>query len=109
MIAGARGTGKTSLLKLFLQTSDISPSATPEQKASIEAFMSKGRKSTRGIEKATVEVAEARYDRILLTLIDTPGLRFEEGGELALERSVCVSHPSQMIFMLTVLQSHHSN
>jgi len=88
MVAGARGTGKTSLIKLFLDTSDFSSSATLEQKDSVAAFMSKSRKGTRAIQKASVEIAEARYDRILLTLIDTPGLRFEEGEELALERSV---------------------
>lgn len=95
MVAGARGTGKTSLIKLFLDTSDISSSATLEQKASVAAFLSKSRKGTRAIQKACVEITEARYDRILLTLIDTPGLRFGEGEELALERSVyalsCVS------------------
>jgi septin family protein len=88
MVAGPRGTGKTSLIKLFLDTSDISSSATPEQKALVEAFLSNSRKSTRAIQKASVEITEARYDRILLTLIDTPGLRFGEGEELALERSV---------------------
>jgi len=88
MVAGARGTGKTSLIKLFLDTSDFSSSATQEQKASVAAFLSKSRKGTRAIQKASIEITEAHYDRILLTLIDTPGLRFEEGEELALERSV---------------------
>ena len=91
MVAGARGTGKTSLIKLFLDTSDISSSATQEQKASVAVFLSKCRKGTRAIQKASVEITEARYDRILLTLIDTPGLRFGEGEELPLERSVYAS------------------
>lgn len=88
MVAGARGTGKTSLIKLFLDTSDFSSSATQEQKASVATFLSKSRKGTRAIQKASVEITEGRYDRILLTLIDTPGLRFGDGEELALERSV---------------------
>jgi septin family protein len=95
MVAGGRGTGKTSLIKLFLDTSDFSSSATLEQKASVAAFLSKSRKGTRAIQKASVEITEVHYDRMLLTLIDTPGLRFGEGEELALERSVyahsCVS------------------
>ncbi|PVF97315.1 hypothetical protein CPB86DRAFT_707200 [Serendipita vermifera] len=88
MVAGARGTGKTSLLKLFIDTSEISSTATPEQKLSVETFMSKSRKSTRSLQTASIEIAETRFDRVLLTLIDTPGLSFEEGQELSLERSV---------------------
>jgi septin family protein len=88
MVAGARGTGKTSLLKLFLDTSDISSTSTPEQRLSVQNFLSKSRKSTRGLQTACVEIAETRFDRVLLTLIDTPGLNFEEGKELGLERAV---------------------
>ena len=91
MVAGARGAGKTSLIKLFLDTSDFASVSTQEQKASAAAFFSKSRKSTRSIQKASVEITEVHYDRILLTLIDTPGLRFGEGEALALERSVYAS------------------
>ncbi|KAG8836611.1 hypothetical protein FRB91_006140 [Serendipita sp. 411] len=88
MVAGPRSTGKTSMLKLFLETSEISSTATPEQKLSVETFMTKSRKSTRSLQTVCVEIAETRYDRILLTLIDTPGLSYAEGEELSLERSV---------------------
>jgi septin family protein len=88
MVAGAHGTGKTSLLKLFLDTSIISPTATPEQKQSVEAFLSTSRKSTKALRTACVEIAENRFDRVLLTLIDTPGLDFTEGKELRCERDV---------------------
>jgi septin family protein len=88
MVAGARGTGKTSLLKLFIDTSEISSTATPEQKLSVETFVSKSRKSTRSLQTACVEIVESRFDRVLLTLIDTPGLNYAEGQELDLERSV---------------------
>ncbi len=88
MVAGPRSTGKTSMLKLFLDTSEISSTATPEQKLSVETFMSTSRKSARSLQTVCVEIAETRFDRILLTLIDTPGLSFAEGQELSLERSV---------------------
>lgn len=88
MVAGAHGTGKTSLLKLFLDTSDISSTASPEQKLSVQTFLSKSRKTTRALQTACIEIAETRFDRVLLTLIDTPGLSFEEGKELRLERDV---------------------
>lgn len=88
MIAGAQGTGKTSLLKLFLDTSIISPAATPDQKQSVETFLATSRKGTKELRTACVEIAENRFDRVLLTLIDTPGLDFSEGKELRLERDV---------------------
>ena len=88
MIAGAQGTGKTSLLKLFLDTSIISPAATAEQKQSVETFLASSRKVTTGLRTACIEIAENRFDRVLLTLIDTPGLNFAEGKELRLERDV---------------------
>lgn len=88
VVAGERSTGKTSLLKLFLETSEISSTATPEQKLSVDTFMSKSRKSTRSLQTVCVEIAETRFDRILLTLVDTPGLCYADGQELALERSV---------------------
>lgn len=71
MVAGARGTGKTALTSLFLETSDISPTATPEQRKSVETFMSRSRKSTRTFNTTCVEIAENRFDRVLLTLIGT--------------------------------------
>lgn len=76
------------MLKLFLDTSEISSTATPEQKLSVETFISKSRKSTRKFQTACVEIAESRFDRVLLTLVDTPGLAFNDGQELVLERSV---------------------
>jgi septin family protein len=88
MVAGAHGTGKTSLLKLFIDTSIISPTATPEQKQSVESFLSTSRKSTKALCTACVEIAENRFDRVLLTLIDTPGLDFTDGKELRCERDV---------------------
>lgn len=35
-----------------------------------------------------MEISESRYDRVLLTVIDTPGLDFGEGRELSVERQV---------------------
>ncbi|KAF8272252.1 hypothetical protein EI94DRAFT_1796383 [Lactarius quietus] len=70
MVAGAQGTGKTSLLRLLLDTADISPAATAEQRASFDIS------------------CVSRFDRVLLSVIDTPGLDFQEGRELKLERQV---------------------
>ncbi|KAI0304528.1 Septin-domain-containing protein [Multifurca ochricompacta] len=88
MVAGARGTGKTSLLRLLLDTADISSAATVEQRASFDRFMRGGVKATPRIHSTTIDILESRFDRVLLSVIDTPGLDFQEGRELKLERQV---------------------
>jgi len=88
MVVGGKGTGKTSLLRLLLETADISPSATIEQRAALDRFVRRGRKTTTTIETACVEICESRFDRVLFSVIDTPGLDFLEGRELKLERQV---------------------
>ncbi|KAI0050400.1 hypothetical protein FA95DRAFT_1581239 [Auriscalpium vulgare] len=88
MVAGGRGTGKTSLLRLLLDTADISPTATSEHKASLERFMRGSVKHTEAIQTASAEICESRFDRVLLSVVDTPGLDFHEGRELKLERQV---------------------
>ena len=77
-----------SLLRLLLETAEISPSATAEQRHAVDAFVRGAPKRTRDIQIARVEICESRHDRLLLTAIDTPGLDFEDGHELALERQV---------------------
>ncbi|KAF8558242.1 Septin-domain-containing protein [Imleria badia] len=88
MVVGARGTGKTSLLRLLLDTADLSPAATGEQRAALDSFLKGGLKHTQTINTACIEISESRYDRILLTVIDTPGLDFASGKELSVERQV---------------------
>ena len=85
---GAQGTGKTSLLRLLLDTADISSTATAEQRASFDRFMRGGVKATPRIQSATIDIHESRFDRVLLSVIDTPGLDFQDGRELKLERQV---------------------
>ena len=79
---------KTSLLRLFIDTADISPSASAEQRASVETFLNNSSNRTESINTACVEICESRFDRILLSIIDTPGLDFQEGHQLKLERQV---------------------
>jgi hypothetical protein len=75
-------------LRLLLDTADISPAATTEQRASFDRFMRGGVKPTPRIHSATIDIHESRFDRVLLSVIDTPGLDFQEGRELKLERQV---------------------
>lgn len=87
-IVGGQGTGKTSLLRLLLDTADISPTATPEQRAAVDNFIHGSPERTQDIKTACVEICESRYDRVLLTVVDTPGLDFRENRELNLEWQV---------------------
>ncbi|KAJ3773210.1 septin family protein [Lentinula raphanica] len=88
MVVGAQGTGKTSLLRLLLETADLSPTATVDQRAVVDRFLSSSLKPTQAIHTACVEICESRYDRVLFSVIDSPGLDFLEGRELKLERQV---------------------
>jgi septin family protein len=87
-VVGAKGTGKTSLLRLLLETADVSPTATPDQKIALEGFLKGSTKSTQTIQAACVEISESRFDRIMFSVVDSPGLDFQEGRELKLERQV---------------------
>ena len=51
-------------------------------------FLRGSPKRTESIQSACVEICESKYDRLLLSVIDTPGLDFQEGHELKLERQV---------------------
>jgi len=88
MVVGGQGTGKTSLLRLLLETADISPTATPDQRVAVDRFLRGSSKTTQTIQTACVEICESRFDRVLFSVIDTPGLDFIEGRELKLERQV---------------------
>ena len=72
----------------MLETADISPSATGDQKAAVDSFLKGSTKATQVIQTACVEICESRFDRVLFSVIDTPGLDFQEGRELKLERQV---------------------
>ncbi|GLB38335.1 putative TRAFAC class TrmE-Era-EngA-EngB-Septin- like GTPase superfamily, septin GTPase family protein [Lyophyllum shimeji] len=88
MVVGGKGTGKTSFLRLLLDTADISPTATVDQRAALDAYLRGTTKATQSIQTACIEICESRFDRVLLSVIDTPGLDFGEGKELKLERQV---------------------
>lgn len=87
-VVGAQGTGKTSLLRLLLETAEISPSASPEQRHALDDFLRGAPKRTQEIHNTRIEICESKYDRLLLSAIDTPGLDFQDGHELTLERQV---------------------
>ncbi|KIY45641.1 hypothetical protein FISHEDRAFT_76486 [Fistulina hepatica ATCC 64428] len=88
IVVGSQGTGKTSFLRLLLETADVSPAATADQRAAYDRFLAGKAKPTTAIQTACVEICESRFERVLLSVIDTPGLEFQEGRELKLSRQV---------------------
>ena len=89
MVAGGQSTGKTSLLRLLLDTSEFSSRASEDQKAAVERFLrGTAPKKTKTITTACVETADSRHEHVLLSVVDTPGLDFAEGRELKLDRQV---------------------
>ncbi|KAG8745844.1 hypothetical protein FRC10_006871 [Ceratobasidium sp. 414] len=74
MVAGPRGVGKSALLRLLLQMSD-----GPVQ---LELPF----RPTRTLTTSTVELSGS--ERVVLTVVDTPGLDYSEGAELELEKAV---------------------
>lgn len=66
----------------------MSPNATADQRAGVERFVQSSARATRALQTACIEICETKHDRVLLTVIDTPGLDFAQGAELGLERSV---------------------
>ena len=54
----------------------------------MEAFLGGAPRRTDAICSASVEICESRYDRVLLSVVDTPGLDFHDGHELRLDRQV---------------------
>lgn len=85
MVAGRR-TGKTSFLRLLLDTTVIAPSATQDQLASVAKFVQgcSGYTSTVRTVSVDVDVAvpgpnnQAGSQTLALTLIDTPALDFTD-------------------------------
>lgn len=82
MVAGQR-TGKTSFLRLLLETSDISPLATKDQVASVAKFVHSSTGHTPHIRVASIDInvdieGLGSQQRLALTLVDTPSLNFEE-------------------------------
>ncbi|RDB17826.1 Cell division control protein 11 [Hypsizygus marmoreus] len=82
LVAGCRG-GKTSFLRLLLDTSTISPTATKEQLASVAKFVQGSNSHTSYIRPTSIDInvdidGNGGTEQIGLHLIDTPSLDFKD-------------------------------
>lgn len=90
MVAGQR-TGKTSFLRLLLDTSDISQTASKDQLASVAKFVQGSSGHTSHIRSASINIDLALDPNtsppiLALTLVDTPSLDFTD--DHAAERTI---------------------
>jgi len=90
MVAGQR-TGKTSFLRLLLDTSEISTTATKDQLASVAKFVQGSSGHTSHIRTASIninhDIDQNGTPKVLtLTLVDTPSLAFDD--ESSTERTI---------------------
>ncbi|KAF8073709.1 GTP binding protein [Lyophyllum atratum] len=82
LVAGCRG-GKTSFLRLLLDTSSISPTATKEQLASVAKFVQGCNGHTSYIRPTSIDInvdieGTGKPHQIGLHLVDTPSLDFKD-------------------------------
>ena len=56
--------------------------------AACKRFLQGGLKQIQAIKMVCVEISESRYDQVLLTVINTPGLDVSKGRELSVEHQV---------------------
>ena len=90
MVAGQRS-GKTSFLRLLLDTSNIAPTVSKEQLTPLAKFIQGSNGHTSHIRHVSVDVILDSPDSgapqpVSLTLIDTPSLDFSD--ELSSERAI---------------------
>ncbi|KAF7314282.1 GTP binding protein [Mycena kentingensis (nom. inval.)] len=85
LVAGCRG-GKSSFLRLLLDTSDISPTASKEQLQSVARFVQGCTGHTPSLRTASVDIAVDGAEPLALTVVDTPSLDFDD--DVASERVV---------------------
>lgn len=89
MVAGQR-TGKTSFLRLLLDSTEISQTATNDQLASVAKFVQVSSGHTSHIRTASIDVeldveGNGVLQPLTLTLVDTPSLKFDDDSS---ERTV---------------------
>jgi len=90
MVAGQRS-GKTSFLRLLLDTSNLAPTVSKEQVLSVARFVQGCSRHTTSIRHTSVDVILDSPDSgvpqpVTLTLIDTPSLNFSD--EVASQRGI---------------------
>lgn len=82
MVAGGARTGKTSLLRLILDTVKLSQVANISQRTEAQISFTKKHQPKHPIYSMTFDVGENIHDRTMLTLTDTPELDYGDTGKV---------------------------
>ncbi|KAJ7784516.1 GTP binding protein [Mycena metata] len=77
LVAGCRG-GKSSFLRLLIDTSEIASNASKEQLQSVARFVQGCSGHTSGLRTVSVDIDVDGAQPLALTLIDTPSLDFKD-------------------------------
>jgi hypothetical protein len=77
LVAGCRG-GKSSFLRLLLDTSEISQAASKEQLQSVARFVQGCTGHTSNLRTASIDIDVDGPEPLALTLVDTPSLDFKD-------------------------------
>ncbi|KAJ6508739.1 GTP binding protein [Mycena sanguinolenta] len=77
LVAGCRG-GKSSLLRLLIDTSEIAQSANKEQLQSVARFVQGCSGHTSSIRTTSIDIDVDGSEPLALTLVDTPSLDFKD-------------------------------
>ena len=67
-VVGGLGMGKTSLLRLLLETADITPTATIDQQAALDRFLHGPTKCTQSIQTTCIEICKSHFESCFLSL-----------------------------------------
>lgn len=83
LLTAALGTGKTSFLRLLLDTSVVSSRTTKDQLASVAKFVQGSSGHTAHLRTASIDInhdldGNGQYQSLGLSLIDTPSLDFKD-------------------------------
>ena len=62
-VAGGQGTGKSSLLRLLLETCDLSPNATTDQRTAVDKYVRSSSRPTTALQTACIEICETKVRR----------------------------------------------
>ncbi|KAJ7044171.1 GTP binding protein [Mycena alexandri] len=77
LVAGCRG-GKSSFLRLLIDTSEIASNASKEQLQSVARFVQGCSGHTSGLRTVSVDINVDGAEPLALTLVDTPSLDFKD-------------------------------
>ncbi|TIB72043.1 hypothetical protein E3Q16_01930 [Wallemia mellicola] len=93
MVAGGIRTGKTSLLRLILDTVKLSPTSNITQRTEATISFTNKHQPKQPLYQMSFDVGgDVNSDRTMLTLTDTPGLNYQDSQQLGENTDMIIKH-----------------